>query len=177
MNEYYNKKTYLELVKKQIAVYERFLESIDLILERLPENGKRFGTKWFDAINEELKERKIVVRPYTSYSDIGIRLFYNNYDCVWYKTLEMIPKYEYGKCCPILFDKGVMRDKDACIEMLTNYKEILKKSLRELSEIDTKIDAFIAKWNEFDKMSNDLRKFNLRNISVPYIGRCPISEA
>ena len=57
MNEYYNKKTYLELVKKQIAVYERFLESIDLILAKLPENGKRFGTKWFDAINEELKEK------------------------------------------------------------------------------------------------------------------------
>ena len=177
MNEYYNKKTYLELVKKQIAVYERFLESIDLILERLPENGKRFGAKWFDAINEELKEKEVAVRPYTSYSDFGIRLFYINYDYVWYKTLEMTPKYEYGKGRPSLFDKGVMRDKDACIEMLTNYKEELKKSLRDLLEIDTKIDAFITKWDEFDKMSNDLRKFNLWNISVPYIGQCPISEA
>lgn len=176
MNEYYNKKTYLELVKKQIAVYERFLESIDLILERLPENGKRFRTKWFDAIDEELKEKEVAVRPYTSYSDIGIRLFYINYDYVWYKTLEMTPKYEYGKGFPRLFDKSVMRDKDACIEMLTNYKEELKKSLRDLLEIDTKIDAFIAKWDEFDKMSNDLRKFNLWNIDIPYVGSCPILD-
>lgn len=176
MNEYYNKKTYLELAKKQIAVYKRFLEAIDLILERLPENGKRFGTKWFDAINEELKEKEVAVRPYTSYSDNGIILYINS-DYVWYKTLEMTPKYEYGKGFPRLFDKSVMRDKDACIEMLTNYKEELKKSLRDLLEIDTKIDDFIAKWDEFDKMSNDLRKFNLWNISVPYIGRCPISEA
>lgn len=176
MNEYYNKKTYLELVKKQIAVYERFLESIDLILERLPENGKRFGTKWFDAIDEELKEKEVAVRPYTSYSDIGIRLFYINYDYVWYKTLEMTPKYEYGKGFPRLFDKSVMRDKDACIEMLTNYKEELKKSLRDLLEIDTKIDAFIAKWDEFDKMSKELRGFNMRHIDIPYVGSCPILD-
>ena len=45
MIEYYDKKTYLKLVKKQIAVYERFVDTIDLILARLPENGKRFGTK------------------------------------------------------------------------------------------------------------------------------------
>lgn len=177
MNEYYNKKTYLNLVKKQIAVYEKFADTIDLILAKLPENGKRFGTKWFDAINAELKEKEVAVRPYTSYSDIGIRLIYINYDSVWYKTLEMTPEYEYGKGCPSLFDKGVMRDKDACIEMLTSYKdELNKKTLKELNEIESKIDEFIAKWDEFNKMSYDLRKFNLWNIDIPYIGQCPISE-
>lgn len=180
MNECYNKKTYLELVKKQTEVYKKFIDAIDLILAKLPENGKRFGTKWFDAINAELKEKEVAVRPYTSYSDIGIRLSYINYDYVWYvwdKTLKMTPKYEYGKGCPSLFDKGVMRDKDACIEMMTSYKDGLKKSLKELNEIESKINAFIAKWNEFDKMSNDLRKFKMWNIDVPYIGQCPISEA
>lgn len=171
MNEYYNKKTYLELVKKQIVVYERFLEAIDLILARLPENGKRFGTKWFDAINSELKEKEVAVRPYTSYSRKGLCLFYTNYDSVWNKTLEMTPKYEIGESY-----KSVMKDKDACVKMLTSHKERLKNYLEQLNEIESKIDAFIAKWDEFDQMANDLRKFNLWNINVPYIGQCPISE-
>lgn len=176
MNKYYDKKTYLDLVKKQIAVYERFNEAIDLILAKLPENGKRFGTKWFDAINAELKEKEVAACSYTSYSDIGIGLTFINYDYVWYKTLEMTPKYEYGKGCPNLFDKGVMRDKDACIEMLIGYKDGLKKTLKELNEIEPKIDEFIAKWDEFDKMFNDLRRFNLWTIDIPYIGQCPISD-
>ena len=29
MNEYYNKKTYLELVKKQTEVYKKFVDTID----------------------------------------------------------------------------------------------------------------------------------------------------
>lgn len=176
MNEYYNKKTYLNLVKKQIAVYEKFADTIDLILAKLPENGKRFGTKWFDAINAELKEKEVAVRPYTSYSDIGIRLIYLNYDSVWYKTLEMTPKYEYGKGCPSLFDKGVMRDKDTCIKMLTYFKEDIKNNIKILNEIESKIDAFIAKWDEFDKMSKELREFNMWHIDIPYIGSCPISD-
>lgn len=176
MNEYYNKKTYLNLVKKQIAVYEKFADTIDLILAKLPENGKRFGTKWFDAINAELKEKEVAVRPYTSYSDIGIRLIYLNYDSVWYKTLEMTPKYEYGKGCPSLFDKGVMRDKDTCIKMLTYFKEGIKNNIKILNEIESKIDAFIAKWDEFDKMSKELREFNMWHIDIPYIGSCPISD-
>lgn len=176
MNEYYNKKTYLNLVKKQIAIYEKFADTIDLILAKLPENGKRFGTKWFDAINAELKEKEVAVRPYTSYSDIGIRLIYLNYDSVWYKTLEMTPKYEYGKGCPSLFDKGVMRDKDTCIKMLTYFKEGIKNNIKILNEIESKIDAFIAKWDEFDKMSKELREFNMWHIDIPYIGSCPISD-
>lgn len=174
MNEYYNKKTYLKLVKKQIAVYERFAETIDLILERLPENGKRFGTKWFDAINEELKEKQIVVRLCNSYSDsIGIRIAYTNYEYAWAKEWEMTPT----TICPRFYDSDIMRDKDACIKMLISYKERLKNYLEELSEIESKINAFIAKWNEFEKMSNDLRKFKMWNINVPYIGQCPILEA
>lgn len=176
MIEYYDKKTYLKLVKKQIAVYERFVDTIDLILARLPENGKRFGTKWLDSINSELKEKEVAVRPYTSYSEKGLCLFYTNYDSVWGKTLEMTPKYEIGESYPILYDKSVMKDKDACVKMLTSYKERLKNYLEQLNEIESKIDAFIAKWDEFVKMSNDLRKFNLWNINVPYIGQCPISE-
>lgn len=92
MIEYYDKKTYLKLVKKQTEVYEKFIETIDLILARLPENGKRFGTKWFDDINSELKEKEVAVRPYTSYSGNGLWLFYTKYDSVWNKTLEMTPK-------------------------------------------------------------------------------------
>lgn len=174
MNEYYNKKTYLELVKKQTEVYKKFVDTIDLILTMLPENGKRFGTKWLDAINEELKEKQIVVRLCNSYSDsIGIRIAYTNYEYVWAKEWEMTPT----TICPKFYDSGIMRDKDACIKMLISYKERLKNYLEELNEIESKINAFIAKWNEFDKMSNDLRKFKMWNIDVPYIGQCPISEA
>lgn len=176
MIEYYDKKTYLKLVKKQTEVYEKFIETINLILARLPENGKRFGAKWFDDINSELKEKEVAVRPYTSYSGNGLWLFYTKYDSVWDKTLEMTPKYENGESYPILFDKSIMRDKDACVKMLTSYKERLKNYLEQLNEIESKIDAFIAKWDEFDKMANDLRKFNLWNINVPYIGSCPISD-
>ena len=70
MNEFYKKKDYLNLVKKQTKVYEKFVDTIDLILAKLPENGKRFGTKWFDAINEELKEKEIVIRLCHLYPDI-----------------------------------------------------------------------------------------------------------
>lgn len=174
MTEYFDKKTYLKLVKKQIVVYEKFVETIDLILTMLPENGKRFGTKWFDAINGELKEKEVAVRLCNSYSDsIGIRIAYTNYDTVWSKTLEMTPT----TICPRFYDSGVMRDKDACIKMLTYFKELIKNNIKILNENESKINVFIAKWNEFDKMSNDLRKFKMWNINVPYIGQCPISEA
>lgn len=177
MNKFYEKSKYLELVKKQTEVYGSFLDAIDLILKKLPDNGKRFGTKWFDAINEELKERKIVVRPYTSYSDIGIRIAYVSCEYVWCNSLEITPKYEYGKSRPKLYDSGIMRDKDACIEMLTTYKEErLKKYIKELCEVETKIDAFIDKWEVFDKISKELRGFNLQNIDIPYVGSCPISN-
>lgn len=173
MNEFYKKKDYLELVKKQTKVYEKFVDTIDLILTKLPENGKRFGTKWFDAINEELKEKEIIVRLCHPYSDsIGIRIAYTNYEYVWTKDRVMTPATFSTR----FYDSGVMRDKDACIEMLTNYKEELKKSLRDLLEIDTKIDTFIAKWDEFDKMSQELRGFNMRNINIPYVGSCPILD-
>lgn len=173
MNEYYNKKTYLELVKKQIAVYEKFVDTIDLILAKLPEDGKRFGAKWFDTINEDLKGKEIVARLCNSYSgSIGIRIAYTNYEYVWAKEWEMTPT----TICPRFYDSGVMRDKDACVKMLTTYKERLKNYLEKLNEIESKIDAFIAKWDEFDKMSNDLRRFNLWNINIPYIGQCPISD-
>ena len=169
MNKYYNKKTYLELVKKQIAVYERFLESIDLILTKLPENGKRFGTKWFDAINEELKEKEIVVRLCHPYSDsIGIRIAYTNYEYVWTKDWVMTPTRFY--------DSGIMRDKDACIKMLTSFKGLLEQNIKILNEIESKIDTFIAKWDEFDKMSKELRGFNMRHIDIPYVGSCPILD-
>lgn len=174
MNEYYNKKTYLELVKKQIAVYERFLESIDLILTKLPENGKRFKTKWFDAINEELKEKEIVVRLCHPYADsIGIRIAYTNYEYVWTKDWVMTPT----TICPTRFyDSGVMRDKDACIKMLTSFKGLLEQNIKILNEIESKIDTFIAKWDEFDKMSKELRGFNMRHIDIPYVGSCPIMD-
>lgn len=172
MNEYYNKKTYLELVKKQIAVYERFLESIDLILTKLPENGKRFGTKWFDAINEELKEKEIVVRLCNPYSDsIGIRIDYTNYEYVWEKDWVMPATFSTR-----FYDSGVMRDKDACIKMLTSFKGLLEQNIKVLNEIKSKIDTFIAKWDEFDKMSKELRGFNMRHIDIPYVGSCPILD-
>ena len=173
MNEYYNKKTYLELVKKQIAVYERFLESIDLILAKLPENGKRFGTKWFDAINEELKEKEIVVRLCHPYSDsIGISIAYTNYEYVWTKDWVMTPSTFSTR----FYDSGVMRNKDACIKMLTSFKGRLEENIKILNEIGSKIDTFIAKWDEFDKMSKELRGFNMRNIDIPYVGSCPILD-
>ena len=170
MNEVYNKKEYLDLVKKQIAVYTKFVETIDLILAKLPENGKRFGTKWFDAINEELKEKEIVVRPHTSYLDISISLVYTNYDYVWSKSWNITPTSISRR----FYDSGVMRDKTACAEMLNYHKEILENNIKVLSEIDTKIDVFIAKWDEFDKMSKELKGFNIWNINIPYIGGCPI---
>ena len=173
MNEYYNKKTYLELVKKQTKVYEKFVDTIDLILTKLPENGKRFGTKWFDAINEELKEKEIVVRLCHPYSDsIGISIAYTNYEYVWTKDWVMTPT----TICPRFYDSGVMRDKDACIKMLTYYKELLGQNIKILNEIESKIDAFIAKWDEFDKMSKELRGFNIWNINIPYVGSCPILD-
>ena len=173
MNEYYNKKTYLELVKKQIAVYERFLESIDLILAKLPENGKRFGTKWFDAINEELKEKEIVVRLCHPYSDsIGISIAYTNYEYVWTKDWVMTPSIFSTR----FYDSGVMRNKDACIKMLTSFKGRLEENIKILNKIRSKIDTFIAKWDEFDKMSKELRGFNMRNIDIPYVGSCPILD-
>lgn len=172
---YYDKQTYLKLVKKQIAVYERFVETIDLILERLPENGKRFGTKWFDAINEELKEKQIVVRPTTTYTDVGISLFYTNYEPIWVKSWYMSPDYEYERKSRLV-ENGIMRDNNACVKMLTSSKERLKNYLERLNGSVSNIDAFIAKWNEFDKISNDLRKFNMWDINVPYIGQSPILE-
>ena len=173
MNEYYNKKTYLELVKKQTEVYKKFVDTIDLILERLPENGKRFGTKWFDAINEELKEKEIVARLCHPYSDsIGIRIAYTNYEYVWTKDWVMTPATFSTR----FYDSGIMRDKDACIKMLTYFKEDIKNNIKILNEIESKIDTFIAKWDEFDKMSKELRGFNMWNIDIPYVGSCPILD-
>ena len=171
MNEFYKKKDYLNLVKKQTKVYEKFVDTIDLILTKLPENGKRFGAKWFDAINEELKEKEIVVRLCHPYSDsIGISIAYTNYEYVWTKDWVMTPT----TICPRFYDSGVMRDKDACIKMLTYYKELLEQNIKILNEIESKIDAFIAKWDEFDKMSKELRGFNMWSINIPYVGSCPI---
>ena len=173
MNEFYKKKDYLNLVKKQTKVYEKFVDTIDLILTKLPENGKRFGTKWFDAINEELKEKEIIVRLCHPYSDsIGIRIAYTNYEYVWTKDWVMTPT----TICPRFYDSGVMRDKDACIKMLTYYKELLEQNIKVLNEIESKIDAFMAKWDEFDKMSKELRGFNIWNINIPYVGSCPILD-
>lgn len=174
MNEFYEKKNYLELVKKQTKVYEKFVDTIDLILTKLPENGKRFKTKWFDAINEELKEKEIVVRLCHPYSDsIGIRIDYTNYEYVWEKDWVMTPTITI---CPRFYDSGVMRNKDACIKMLTYYKELLEHHIKILNEIESKIDTFIAKWDEFDKMSKELRGFNMWSIDIPYVGSCPILD-
>ena len=173
MNEFYKKKDYLNLVKKQTKVYEKFVDTIDLILAKLPENGKRFGTKWFDAINEELKEKEIVVRLCHPYSDsIGIRIAYPNYEYVWTKDWVMTPATFSTR----FYDSGVMRDKDACIKMLTSFKGRLEQNIKVLNEIESKIDAFIAKWDEFDKMSKELRGFNIWNINIPYVGSCPILD-
>ena len=173
MNEFYEKKDYLNLVKKQTKVYEKFVDAIDLILAKLPENGKRFGTKWFDAMNEELKEKEIVVRLCHPYSDsIGISIAYTNYEYVWTKDWVMTPATFSTR----FYDSGVMRDKDACIKMLTYYKELLEQNIKVLNEIESKIDAFMAKWNEFDKMSKELRGFNIWNIDIPYVGSCPILD-
>ena len=173
MNEFYKKKDYLNLVKKQTKVYEKFVDTIDLILAKLPENGKRFGTKWFDAINEELKEKEIVVRLCHPYSDsIGISIAYTNYEYVWTKDWVMTPATFSTR----FYDSGVMRDKDACIKMLTYYKELLEQRIKIFNEIESKIDAFMAKWDEFDKMSKELRGFNIWNIDIPYVGSCPILD-
>ena len=173
MNKFYEKKDYLNLVKKQTKVYKKFVDTIDLILAKLPENGKRFGTKWFDAINEELKEKEIVVRLCHPYSDsIGISIAYTNYEYVWTKDWVMTPSTFSTR----FYDSGVMRNKDACIKMLTYYKELLEQNIKVLNEIESKIDAFMAKWDEFVEMSKELRGFNMWNIGIPYVGSCPILD-
>lgn len=173
MNKFYEKKNYLKLVKKQTEVYEKFVDTIDLILTKLPENGKRFRTKWFNAINEELKGKKIAVRLCNPYSDsIGIGIAYISYEYVWAKDWVMTP----STICPAFYDSGVMRDKDACIKMLTYYKGLLEQNIKVLNEIESKIDAFIAKWDEFDEMSKELRGFNMWHINIPYVGSCPILD-
>lgn len=173
MNDFYEKKSYLKLVKKQTEVYEKFVDTIGLILAKLPENGKRFGTKWFDAISEELKGKKIAVRLCNPYSDsIGIGIAYISYEYVWEKGCVMTPT----TICSRFYDSGIMRDKDACIKMLTYYKEDIKNNIKILNEIESKIDAFIAKWDEFDEMSKELRGFNMWHINIPYVGSCPILD-
>lgn len=173
---YITKKDYLNQLENQRATYQKFLSAINLVEGNLPDNGKRFDKRFFDKVNRELSDEKIVVRPYNSYSDMGIALYYVGYDYGWEKSMAILPPFVPKKPAVKVYENGMMKDKEAFKSMLEDGRKRLMKEMERFDNAREDVDKFIEKWKELEAVGEELRKMRLPNIDFPYVGPCPVME-
>lgn len=123
-------KDYLNQLENQCAVYQKFISAINLMEENLPDNGKGFNKRFFDKVNQELSEEKIMARQYRSNSDNGIALYFIGYDYVWDRTIAILPPFTPKKSAVKPFENGIMKDKEAVLSMLRDEKNKTRKNDR-----------------------------------------------
>lgn len=172
------KKDYSNRIKIQLEVFNNMKTALESIKEVLPENGKRFDKRFFDKINTSLKDSlSLVLRPYTSYSNVGLALYYVGYENVDTKSLEMIHYYDYGKPNkPILYENGIMKDRDEIIKMINTYLISLEKNIGYYENALNNVSEFIEKWNEFYDCYQALYAMKNPIVDIPYVPKCPIVE-